>query len=83
MKPCNYDADATTDDGSCDLTSCVGCTDAEACNYNPEATVDDGSCVMPDPVDGCTDTCDFPVSVKTHWVKGRLVPLWNSEPTAH
>ena len=60
---CNYDADATTDDGSCDFTSCVGCTDAEACNYNPEATVDDGSCVMPDPVDGCTDTCDFPVSV--------------------
>ena len=60
---CNYDADVTTDDGSCDFTSCVGCTDAEACNYNPEATVDDGSCVMPDPVDGCTDTCDFPVSV--------------------
>ena len=60
---CNYDAEATTDDGSCDFTSCVGCTDAEACNYNPSATVDDGSCVMPDPVDGCTDTCDFPVSV--------------------
>ena len=32
-------------------------------NHNPDATVDDGSCVMPDPVDGCTDTCDFPVSV--------------------
>ena len=60
---CNYDAEATTYDGSCDFTSCVGCTDAEACNYNPDATVDDGSCVMPDPVDGCTDTCDFPVSV--------------------
>ena len=60
---CNYDAEATTDDGSCDFTSCVGCTDADACNYNPGATVDDGSCVMPDPVDGCTDTCDFPVSV--------------------
>ena len=60
---CNYDAEATTEDGSCDFSSCVGCTDAEACNYNPDATVDDGSCVMPDPVDGCTDTCDFPVSV--------------------
>ena len=60
---CNYDAEATTDDGSCDFVSCLGCTDAEACNYNPDATVDDGSCVMPDPVDGCTDTCDFPVSV--------------------
>ena len=60
---CNYDAEATTDDGSCDFASCLGCTDAEACNYNPDATVDDGSCVMPDSVDGCTDTCDFPVSV--------------------
>ena len=60
---CNYNAEATTDDGTCDFTSCVGCTDADACNYNPDATVDDGSCVMPDPVDGCTDTCDFPVSV--------------------
>ena len=60
---CNYDAEATSDDGSCDFSSCVGCTDAEACNYNPSATIDDGSCVLPDPVDGCTDTCDFPVSV--------------------
>ena len=60
---CNYDAEATSDDGSCDFSSCVGCTDAEACNYNPAATIDDGSCVLPDPVDGCTDTCDFPVSV--------------------
>ena len=60
---CNYDADATSDDGSCDFSSCVGCTDAQACNYNPDATVDDGSCVMPDPVEGCTAVCDFPVSV--------------------
>ena len=60
---CNYDAEATSDDGSCDFSSCVGCTDSEACNYNPDATTDDGSCVMPDPVDGCTDTCDFPVNV--------------------
>ena len=60
---CNYDADATTDDGSCEFQSCTGCTDPEACNYNAEATTDDGSCVMPDPETGCTETCDFPVSV--------------------
>ncbi|MDE0978624.1 MAG: M43 family zinc metalloprotease [Flavobacteriales bacterium] len=41
---CNYDSDATEDDGSCDF-SCQGCTDAEACNYDVDATVDDGSCI--------------------------------------
>ena len=52
---CNYDPDATDDDGSClafnvcgecegeDLF-CVGCTDETACNYTLEATIDDGSC---------------------------------------
>ena len=60
---CNYDAEATTEDGSCEYQSCTGCTDPEACNYNAEATTDDGSCVMPDPETGCTETCDFPVEV--------------------
>ena len=41
---CNYDPDATTDNGACDF-SCYGCTDAESCNYDPDATIDDGSCV--------------------------------------
>ena len=40
---CNYNADATNDDGSCDY-SCQGCTDETACNYDAEATVDDGTC---------------------------------------
>jgi hypothetical protein len=52
---CNYDPDATSDNGSClqnDVCgecggggeSCSGCTYSTACNYNPEATVNDGSC---------------------------------------
>ena len=52
---CNYDADATEDDGSClafnecggcegEPLFCVGCTDEAACNYAEEATIDDGSC---------------------------------------
>jgi len=41
---CNYDADATEDDGSCVLPD--GCTNGEACNYDPAATCDDGSCVV-------------------------------------
>jgi hypothetical protein len=40
---CNYDATATSDDGTCESTSCVGCADSAACNYNG-ATIDDGSC---------------------------------------
>ena len=40
---CNYDADATVDDGSCDNCSCtddciLGCILPSACNFNPLAT---------------------------------------------
>ena len=58
---CNYDAAATTDDGSCDF-SCYGCTDPAACNYDPSATIDDGLCELPDPIDGCP-TCDYPLNI--------------------
>jgi len=55
---CNYDANATTDDGSCILPD--GCTDAGACNYNPSATCDDGSCEFTSCA-GCTNAaaCNF------------------------
>ena len=54
---CNYDADATADDGSCadfdlcgicagDNSTCGGCTDSTACNFDPAAIVDDGSCIL-------------------------------------
>ena len=41
---CNYEADATADNGSCDYLSCAGCTDAEACNFDETATIPDGNC---------------------------------------
>tara|TARA_R110002167_G_scaffold46931_2_gene139478 strand:+ start:57 stop:818 length:762 start_codon:yes stop_codon:yes gene_type:complete len=41
---CNYDVNASTDDGSCEFTSCAGCTDNTANNYDYNATIDDGSC---------------------------------------
>ena len=44
----DYDAGATTDDGSCHYS---GCTNENADNYVPFANFDDGSCV----VGGCTD----------------------------
>jgi hypothetical protein len=55
---CNYDDTATSDDGSCEFTSCAGCTNATACNFDATATIDDGSCILPD---GCTDAgaCNF------------------------
>ena len=41
---CNFDEDATADDGSCDLESCYGCINPLACNYDADATLSDGSC---------------------------------------
>jgi len=40
---CNYDLQATYEDGSCDYT-CYGCTDPAAHNYDANATIDNGSC---------------------------------------
>jgi hypothetical protein len=39
---CNYNPDATCDDGSC--SGLKGCTNSNASNYNPDATCNDGSC---------------------------------------
>ena len=50
---CNYDANVTNDDGSCEYESCLGCTDESACNYSEDATLDDGSCTYPE--FGCFD----------------------------
>ncbi|MAO45805.1 MAG: hypothetical protein CL823_01505 [Crocinitomicaceae bacterium] len=49
---CNYNPDATMDDGSCDY-DCTGCTDEDACNYDVTAIIDDGSCEFPDIAFGC------------------------------
>ena len=50
---CNYDPEATTDDGTCDFGICAGCTDPEACNYDANATTDDGSCAVNDDCGVC------------------------------
>ena len=53
---CNYNANATCENGSCILPD--GCTNPAACNFNPAALCDNGSCVLPD---GCTDAgaCNY------------------------
>jgi hypothetical protein len=51
---CNYDSNATTDNGLCVE---AGCNVPSACNYNPDAGCSDGSCEFP----GCTNTqaCNY------------------------
>lgn len=53
---CNYDPQATLDDGSCETASCTGCQDPTACNFNPNATIA-GLCLYP----GCTQSnaCNY------------------------
>jgi hypothetical protein len=52
---CNYDANATLNDGSCDFLTCLvfGCTDDAACNYDDNATVDNGTCLELDACGVC------------------------------
>ena len=56
---CNYNPEATVDDGSCDFTSCLnfGCTDDTACNYDPDAQFNDGSCVYANFPYDCAGDC--------------------------
>ncbi len=48
---CNYNADATYDEGDCDF-SCVGCTYPDADNYDASATIDSGECIY---IDNCPE----------------------------
>jgi hypothetical protein len=58
---CNYDVDATMNDGSCNY-DCTGCMIELACNYNPDATIDDGSCVLPDDDGNCGACFDLTIN---------------------
>ena len=52
---CDYDASASTDDGSCTYP---GCTDSNACNYNLSAGCEDGSCTYTtEPYLDCDGNC--------------------------
>lgn len=54
VQACNYDPNATYNDGTCDFETCEGCMDPEASNYDPDATINNpASCVYEIP--GCTD----------------------------
>lgn len=38
---CNFNPEATWEDGSCEYTTCIGCADPLACNYNPKVAATD------------------------------------------
>ena len=54
---CNFDDDATEDDGTCEFVSCAGCTDVLACNFDPEASYLDASCVYAEVGYDCDGVC--------------------------
>jgi hypothetical protein len=54
---CNFDHQATLDDGSCEFESCGGCLVSWACNYTPNASFNDGTCVFPDLNGLCPNDC--------------------------
>jgi hypothetical protein len=55
---CNYDVDADyMEQGSCEFSSCAGCTDLLACNYDSSSSLDDGSCYYADYAYDCDGNC--------------------------
>ncbi len=61
---CNYDAAANNDDGSCEVTSCVGCGTPSACNYDSSVTLNEPiSCVYATGCDSCSGETDGTGSV--------------------
>jgi len=66
---CNYDPEATLDDGSCD-DSCWGCMEPDALNFNPDATM---ACDGYDGITCCQFEVDVPVLEGWTWFSLNLV----------
>jgi len=55
---CNYDSSATSNDGSCEFSSCAGCLEPSACNYDPTWIFHNASdCIYPDTGYNCDGLC--------------------------
>ena len=46
VNACNFVAEATFSDNSCEYTSCTGCTNANACNYDSDALINEGMDIL-------------------------------------
>jgi hypothetical protein len=75
---CNYNADATCDDGTCNL--CFGCTNPSGLNYDAWAWYDDGSCIyeMVPPFMGMTMLPDE--ANNQFWVSVEMMDEGNGAP---
>lgn len=75
---CNFNADATCDDGSCNL--CIGCTNPSALNYDAWAWYDDGTCIyeMVPPFMGMTMLPDE--ANNQFWVSVEMLDEGNGAP---
>lgn len=67
---CNFNPDATSEDGSCEFETCAGCTDISACNYDADATIDDGSC--------CFENC---VTINLNDISGGFIEIYTIDGT--
>ena len=74
---CNYDINlgANTDDGSCDLVSCAGCTDQTYLEFDNTATISDPSQCINQIVYGCTDPTAFNFDSNANIDNGSCVPV--------
>jgi hypothetical protein len=75
---CNYNSQATCDDGSCNL--CFGCTNPSALNYDAWAWFDDGTCIyeMLPPLMGMTM---LPDEINNQfWVRVEMMDEGNGAP---
>ena len=55
---CNFDVDVDyIVQGSCEFTSCAGCTDDTACNYDSSSSLNNGSCYYSDYPYDCDGNC--------------------------
>ena len=66
MTACNYNADATADDGSCEYESCAGCWDMSANNYCQECSIE------------CSDCCEYDVVEYNVWRDGVVIATVSS-----
>ena len=72
---CNYDPNATVDDGSC--YGVLGCMDPLATNYNSVACIDDGSCIYYT----CADAAPTGLS-STNIIHDRATISWDNMNSA-
>jgi hypothetical protein len=57
FEACNFDPAADIDDGSCEFTSCAGCTHPDACNYDINAIYSSDTCIYPSFGYDCDGNC--------------------------